>query len=399
MSKSIPSVPAWVVTPQPGNQINSTAISGNGDRLILGTSNEYGSGQFAVFCYDAKGSLLWQHPVTDSTEPIYQGVFWVAISRDGKYAAAGGEISKRGHGFLFAYEVESGEILLDAPTHGRVNQVSLSENGDRLLAVFHNQVGLFTLQDGRYALSDTYTLDDQATANSAMLCNQGNRAVVSVIQYPHGENSKIESFGSVLALNIEDKKLSLQGKADLDTGPIRVSIVDSGQWWGAALHDGSCVVLSEFSSTSPVWRYVPEEQTGVAYAFSIIESEAEELYVAYGANIENSNYEGCVYALKSTVTFGAIKPLLMWKSMTEFGVNPGVNMDLGAQYVTATDGTPNGHDETAGNFYLFNRETGKQLWVFPTSMMNWPMSIAANGNAIFSASDNGNAYYWLAQDR
>lgn len=397
MSSVISSVPAWSVTPQAKNQINSTAISGNGDRLILGTSNEYGSGQFAVFCYDSKGSLLWQHPVTRSPEPIYQGVFWVAISRDGKYAAAGGEISKQGEGFLFAYEVDSGEILLDSPARGRVNQVSLSEQGDSLLAAFGNQVALFKLQDRKYVLADTYAADDQATVNSAVLCNEGNRAVFSAIQYSDNESSNMASFGSVFALNIENDKLSLQDRTDFDTGPIRVSIIDSGQWWGASLHDGSCVVLNDFSETLPVWRYVPEERTGVAYAFSIVESEDKELYVTYGANIEDSTYGGCVYALKSEVVYGAIKPSLMWRGMTEFGVNPGVNMDLAPQYVTATDGTPSGHDETVGNFYLFDHKTGTQLWDFPSSMMNWPMPVAANGNAIFGASDNGNAYYWCSQ--
>ena len=396
MSSAISSVPVWTVTPQAGNQINSTAISGDGNRVILGTSNEYAAGQFAVFCYDATGALLWQHPVTISAQPIYQGVFWVAISRDGKYAAAGGEISKQGQGFLFAYAVDGGEILLDFATSARVNQVSLSEGGERLLAAFGNQAKLFKLEDRSYVLLDTYTVDDQAYINSAMLSNEGNRAVLSAIQYQDYGDSDSQSFGSVIALNVEDDKFSFQDKTDLDTGPIRVSIIDSGQWWGASLHDGSCVVMNDFSDTLPVWHYIPEEQTDIAYAFSIVASASEGLYVSYGANIEDSKYKGCIYALKSDVVYGAFKPELLWKGMTEFGVNPGVNMDLNAQYVTATDGTPDGHDETAGNFYLFDHETGQQLWNVPTSMMNWPMSIAADGNAIFGASDNGDAYYWRA---
>lgn len=396
MSSTISSVPAWTVTPQAGNQINSTAISADGSRMILGTSNEYSTGQFAVFCYDATGSLLWQHPITFSAQPIDQGVFWVAISRDGKYAAAGGEISKQGQGFLFAYAVDSGEVVLDFNTTARVNQVSLSEHGEGLLAAYGNEAQLFKLQDRHYVSADTYTVNDQAYINSAMLSNKGNRAVLSAIQYQDQGDSDSESFGSVIALNVENDKFSLQSKTDLDTGPIRVSIIDSGQWWGASLHDGSCVVMNDFSDTLPVWRYVPEERTDIAYAFSILASDSDGLYVSYGANIEDSKYKGCVYALKSDVVYGAFKPELLWKGMTEFGVNPGVNMDLNAQYVTATDGSPYGHDETAGNFYLFDQKTGQQLWNFPTSMMNWPMSIAADGNAIFGASDNGNAYYWRA---
>ena len=394
MPTIIPAHYAWSATPKAGDQINSTALSGDGSRLILGTSNEYQEGYFAVYCYDQSGQLCWYQPISQSTEPSYQGVFWVAISRDGNYAAAGGERAKSGEGFLYAYDARSGENLLSLSTDSRVNQVSLTNDGRYLVAAYANKVALFERLGDRYEAKDTYAVEDQAYVNSAMVSNQGNRAVVSVIQYEDGTTDRSGSVGGVIALNIEDGQFSLHNKTLLDAGSIRVAIIDSGQWWGAALHDGSCAVFNDYSSQLPVWRYTPEEHTSIAYAFSITATSVNKLYVAYGANIEDSSAKGCVYALESVIEQGVSKPSLIWKQKTTFGVNPGVNMDLEAQYVTATDGSPSGGGETAGNFYLFDHSSGEQLWDVPTSMMNWPMSISADGNAIFGASDNGTAYYW-----
>ena len=72
VNMTISSDPLWQVVPQAGYQINSTAISANGERCILGTSDEFGNGDFAVYCYDQYGHLQWSESLgTD----LYQGVF------------------------------------------------------------------------------------------------------------------------------------------------------------------------------------------------------------------------------------------------------------------------------------------------------------------------------------
>ncbi|MDO8439128.1 MAG: hypothetical protein Q7S67_02675, partial [Telluria sp.] len=78
--------PNWSCVPVPGLQVNSIALSDDGSRCICGTSNEYDSGQFGVYCFNADGSQAWMAPVGPAGS--YQGVFWVGISANGLYAGA-----------------------------------------------------------------------------------------------------------------------------------------------------------------------------------------------------------------------------------------------------------------------------------------------------------------------
>ena len=74
-------------------------------------------------------------------------------------------------------------------------------------------------------------------------------------------------------------------------------------------------------------------------------------------------------------------------------------MDSQAIYATATDGQPEkSGQETPGNFYLIDVQSGETCWQLPTSLMNWPMAISADASAIFGASDNGRAYYWSSSE-
>jgi len=35
-----------------------------------------------------------------------------------------------------------------------------------------------------------------------------------------------------------------------------------------------------------------------------------------------------------------------------------------------------------------------QVWKQDTSLMNWPMMLAADGKSVFGGSDNGSVFYW-----
>lgn len=400
--------PTWQVVPRAGYQINSTAISAHGERCVLGTSNEFDSGDFAVFCYDQDGQLQWSDAIgTD----MYQGVFWVAISHDARYAAAGGASKKQGdqRGFLTAYRVDDGTRLLDEQLTGRVNEVEISADGRLIAAVNEDQVQLYVRGEDGYYLSDSKTLANQFCI-SCGIASEGNRVVVG--SYRNYSSSEGPS-GMVQAFDVIDDKLQPLGNPSTQLGKIlRVAIVYDGSWWGASTHAGQCAVFRDQSSdhgATPVWTYqLPDRDLSVAYAFAISKNDEEQVFAACGVNLGGGVGHGCVFALESILTADGYSPKLLWANELDYDPNPGVNMDGECRYITATDGqpysteqkrAPNAADKTQasespGNFYLFDRQSGEKIWQYRTSLMNWPMAISRAGNAIFAASDNGTAYYW-----
>ncbi len=400
--------PAWQVVPRAGYQINSTAISAYGERCVLGTSDEFGDGDFAVFCYDDAGQLKWSDTIgTD----MYQGVFWVAISHDACYAAAGGAIHKEGDqtGFLTAYRVDDGTRLLNERLNGRVNEVEISADGRLLAAVHEDQVQIYVRDDDDYFfLSDSKTLTGQFCI-SCGISSDGNRVVVgSYRDYDATEGPD----GVVQAFDVLDGKLIALGEPSTQLGKVlRVAIVYDGSCWGASTHAGQCAVFSdENRGEAPVWTYqLPDRDLSVAYAFAIGKTDAGQVFTACGVNLGGDDAgHGCVFAVESVLTDDGYQPELLWSNDLNYDPNPGVNMDGECRYVTATDGQPYSSsqkrkpsgadkaqaDESPGDFYLFNRKHGERIWQYPTSLMNWPMAISRDGNAIFGASDNGTAYYW-----
>ena len=126
-SKSL-SASAWV---------NQVAISDDGRRVIGATFiHDYKArtlganrpGIYSISAYASSGNLLWSNSFSG-----WDGVFAVAISGDGKTAAAGGWASP-GRGFLQVY-VATGGVKLDVTTiAARVNSVGLSKDGGVLAA-------------------------------------------------------------------------------------------------------------------------------------------------------------------------------------------------------------------------------------------------------------------------
>ncbi len=397
--------PDWQVVPHSPYQINSTAISERGERCVLGTSNEYDSGDFGVYCYDGYGTQLWFDPIGEN---IYQGVFWVAISNDARVAIAGGANSQSGdrRGFLTAYAAADGSKLLNETLTGRVNEVDISADGAVFVAATGNQLRLYRRQADGFELSDVYTLEQQYCISCGISAD-GARAVVGSYQ---SDDSSEGAAGMVQLFDIVDGKLRPAGAASDRLGKIlRVAIVDDGSWWGASTHDGRCAAFCDSSSLpygQAAWVYTPPDKNlSVAYAFAICKTRGGRVLAACGANEPGAGH-GCIFAV-DTVRFPSdptgYRAKLRWLHELQYDPNPGVNMDGEARFVTATDGQPgasqqprlpSGASESPGNFYLFDQQAGELLWQYPTSLMNWPMAISHAGNAVFAASDNGTAYYW-----
>lgn len=397
MSTSIPSTPRWQVALSTTEQVNSCAICADGSRIIAGTSQEFGSGQFAVVCLDADGTQRWKQLVGDAA--AYQGVFWVAISADGTVVAAGGEFAKAaGSGFMYAFNAADGSPLLSVTgLQGRVNQVSLSDDGSYLLACHDQTIALYRqASPSTFTLIDTYAVALDYTVESAMIAGNGTRAVGGAIHYDDGATS-----GSLVSLDITAAGFTNPTITDFDAGLMRVAITADGSAWGGCLHDASCVCFLASASAQPAWRYPCPVAASIAYAFAITGSATGTVFLAYGVNLVVGNDpgapQGAVISIQCNATAPVPSPALRWALPTSYAVNPGVSLDRWGRLVSATDGKPDSGDETkesAGNFYLFDNVASAVLWSYPTNLMNWPMQIAADGRSVVGASDNGSVYYW-----
>ncbi|MBB5207881.1 WD40 repeat domain-containing protein [Chiayiivirga flava] len=413
LPQSIPSKPAWQHALSLTEQVNSCAISADGARVVAGTSQEFGQGQFAVVCFDADGNQRWRQPV--GTPQAYQGVFWVAISADGTTVAAGGELADGSSGFLVAFDGGTGASLYEnTALPARVNQVSLSDDGNTLLACYLDTIALYRRGSTPvFAQVDTYSVAAHHTIESAMLSGDGTRAVAGSIHYVQSATTSATAsatagstatatVGAVVSASIspvggfEDITTT-----DFDSGVMRVAVTADGSAWGGALHDASCVCFLAGATRLPVWRHRCPVAANIAYAFDIAGSASGTVSLAYGVNLvadpDPGAPQGAVISLTCDAQATPPVPVQRWCTPTRFAVNPGVSLDRAATLVTATDGKPDpGHEttESAGNFYLFDNIANSLLWSYPTPKMNWPMAIAANGRAIVGASDDGRVYYW-----
>ena len=398
MTQSIPSTPAWQRALSTTEQVNSCALSADGSRVVAGTSQEFGQGQFAVACFDADGTQLWRRLV--GTAEAYQGVFWVAISADGSTVAAGGELADESGGFLVAFDGATGfSLYTQTGLPERVNQVSLSDDGCTLLACYMNAIALFGRSpDGAFAPLGTHSVAPHHTIESAMISGNATRAVAGSIHYDR--NSTV---GAVISILVTPTGFGAVTTTEFDSGVMRVAITQDGSAWGGALHDASCVCFLAGTTSLPAWRHRSDVPAVIAYAFGIAGSALGTVHLAYGVNLvvgeDPGAPQGAVFSLTCDARAAAPAPVRRWVMPTTYAVNPGVSLDRAATLVSATDGKPDpGHEtqESAGHFYLFDNVANRVLWSYPTPMMNWPMAIAANGRAIVGASDDGCVYYWSA---
>ncbi|WP_115719345.1 WD40 repeat domain-containing protein [Gallaecimonas mangrovi] len=375
--------PQWTFTPQNPYQINSVALDYNGDRCVFGTSSEYGQGDFAFYCCDGRGNALWSEPLSPSAT---QGFFWACISDNGDYAAGGGQYSEDS-GFLKAYDCHTGKVMLDVSLPGRVNQVSMNHDGRYLVAVFSDTVQLYRREEDQYALRSSQALNAEELSfygNSAVIATDGNTVVVSGRNYDQDK-------GYVFVFDIEDEKLAHLRGCLVDTASMRVAVSHHGQFWAAVLHDGSCVLFSRDDPATPFARCQPTlAGLGIGYGLDLVCTEQNQVLAACGVNISNSDDQGLLYVVKSDGKTAS----LAWQAPLTYPANPGISLDRAGRFVTATDGAPEGKEESAGHFYLFDAQNGAALWRYQTSLMNWPMMITGSGKRILGGSDDGLAYYW-----
>lgn len=385
--------PAWTTQPQPGYQINSTAISSDGSICLFGTSKEFDSGQFSVYCHDGDGALKWTDPLGVQS---YQGVYWVALSDDGRYAAAGGTMGNQDQprGFLRAYRVSDGKVLLQTSMPHRVNQVALSTDGGVLAVVDGSHLRVYTLKDDSYTLA-AEELQAGQFCRSCDLSADGHRIVIGGSR---DQQAKQASGGLVAMYELNDSGLVCRSRYPCETDVLHVAMLDDGHWWAGSRGDGKAMAFTDATTAAPdcpAWIYGPSDHLDTAYGLAIARLDNGQVRVVCGANIRDKTH-GCLYAVQSPGTGKqGEEPQLLWLQNLQYDPNPGIHLDRRGVLLTATDGQPQkSGKETPGNFYLFHANDGGLIWRYPTPLMNWPMSISQQGNAVFAGSDDGTAYYW-----
>lgn len=429
-----PSTPLWTLPPA---QINSVAISDDGTKCVYGSSYERGKGYFYTYLYDGQGNRLWKKPIV-ADQTTYQGVFWVDISGDGAFVASGGEtVNPKDEpdyptpGFLQMFVASTGEIIHSSTYPARINQVSLSQDGKYLAVCYGFSLEVFQLNGDKNGYTSIFTHTSASyNINSCVISRDGNTVVAAGIKYsddtalasrsqmPLGETT---TTGQVFSFSVNDGVVSQLAETPTATGCMRVAVVESGLFWAASLHDGSCVMygLESFAGIPSVKQYFQFKPNNpnleLAYAVDITQTEIGDIFVACGANlhaavpgVDPGGILYLVHAVRLDYQADEAEGLdypppnysatLKWSTNVQFGVNPGVSMDRNATYVTATDGKPVGKTvvESSGSFYMYDAATGDQLFKQPTFMMNWPMKLSRDGQHAIGASDDGTVYYWQA---
>jgi WD40 repeat protein len=371
--------PSWTASPisKPQEYINSVAISQDGSAVVAGTFFfPYGAGAkhssadatpitVGTFAWNAKGKSLWQDKF-----PATEGVYWVALSRDGKWAAAGG-LAAPGQGFVYIYDVASGARVSTYNTKVRVNMVAFSSDGS-YLAAGADETYLFSRSGSTWGAPKT------------LPCTLGD-SVIAVAISADGQWIVAGTFlGSVILV---------QNKAGVFGVPVSWQLKGTIHWVAMSA-DGStfaaagssanvyCFQSSSFGSRKqPSWN---GPLTGCQGCRAVAVCDDGSLVSAVG----NDGTAGKVFLFANQGTSGK----QLWTKSTKRNPNS-TSLDTAGKYVTAADGYP---DQTPGDFYLFDAG-GKAMGSVKTNNMSWPMQISANGTAIAAGSDDSYVYYFAVK--
>jgi len=371
---------SWTATPisTPQEYINSVAISQNGSTVVAGTFYfPYAAGAkhsnadvspitVGTFAWNAAGKSLWQDKF-----PATEGVYWVAVSRDGTWAAAAG-LSAPGQGFVYIYNVASGARVSTYNTKVRVNMVAFSSDGSYLVA----------------GADETYLFSRSGStwgAPQKLPCAAGD-SVVAVAMSASGQWIVAGTFlGAVILVKNNAGGFGTPVSWQLkDTTIHWVAMSANGSTFAAAASGSSvyCFQTASFGSTKgPAWT---APLTGCKRCRTVAVCDDGSM-VSAGGNVGTA---GKIFLFSNLGTSGK----QVWAKPTKRNPNS-TSLDTAGKYVTVADGYP---DQTPGDFYLFGA-AGNTLGSLQTSNMSWPMQISADGTAIAAGSDNSSVYYFVVK--
>lgn len=386
--------PVWQIkpfTPDPSSGqhtpfINSVAITGDGTKVVGGTfyhnygttqsalegnapttaaTNDGQTGTWGTYCYDKTGKLLWKNEFAG-----WQGVYWVDISTNGAYAAAGGWFSSTPSyaGFVRVFNASTGQQLAHFPTAKRVNQVAFSANNAWLISAAES-LTLYKITNGTCVISDQVKL---ASSSDYVVTAEISATGTIVVCATYG--------GQLLAFSNTGGKLKAIGAYTYPTGTSchMVQVAASGKTFVAGGPSGLVYyfTLADIAAGKPTVSY-QTESTGSVYGVAI--SDDGTRFVG----LVNKSTAGIAYFVGSDGK-------LLWKSALQHNPNC-ASLNLAKGMLAIADGHPDG---CPGTFYLFDTATGNLRWTFTAGNMSWPIGISANGTGIVAGSDDSNIYFF-----
>jgi WD40 repeat protein len=397
-------MPLWPVQTQ-GGEVNCVAISGNGYVVIAGTYYFKGPlpPALGTYAYDASGNSLWQY-VTPPT-PGDSGVYWVAVSRDGKWAASGGGNHKfppptpLGIGYVLAHEVATGNTTTPLRANiGGVNVVALSGDGSYLVAGA-DAAYVFARQGS--AFGPPVVLRNQVTAADAVVAAAmsddgkwvvygtsagkvvlyANKPVSPPLAAPVSWSAPAKHYIKSIAMATDGSGFAVvtTNRANANGSPIECHA------YFFSLTAGPYYFPTTGAPAWPVWPL-----TGCNGTLSVAINANGSRVAAVG----NVGPTGAVSG--SVFFFDAQNNAQLWVKPTQYGPNC-VSMDAAGQLVAAADGF-----FSPGAFYLFDALGASKpitgLLPGQPGVVSWTIQVSADGKAIAAGSDDAKVYYFaLAQ--
>jgi hypothetical protein len=368
---TIGSTPTWTAQPTAGLYINSVGISANAQRVIAGnylfaytaTANHRSQPTYPVgtYAWDAGGALVWKDEFT-----AVEGVYWVALSRDGAWAASGGLLAEKS-GFLYAYNAATGAKGLTFATNARVNMVALSQDGTHLVA-------------GAADLYVSKRTGAKWSKPKAMSVAKGDSIVAVGIS---------DDGAWICAGTVQGRIVLLKNSGTLK--PVVTAIANQSVHWIVMAANGTGFVAAMSSgeiayfATAGFKKNIAPTWTATLPGCSRCGAVAISANGGIVSAVGNVGNAGKVCVFTNTGAAGQ----LLWSQNTAHNPNS-TSLDDTAQFVTVADGYPDG---TSGAFYLYSG-AGSLKWTFPTPNMSWPMQLSADGSAIFAGSDDASVYYF-----
>jgi WD40 repeat protein len=374
----------WQTTPTSGEYINSVATTADGRTSVAGTffhsysqdrraGDQSNQGHYGIYCWDATGQLQWSN-----TFDGYEGVYWVAISSDGGYAASCGWYSGSPNysGFIAAFDASDGTAALDYyKTSSRVNQVAfdaaaqlLVAGGEELLffartgASFGTTPAKLPIDTGDSVISVGVSADGQWVAAGTY---NGNVILVKVVDgSPASANEWVPSVSNTVH---------------------SVAMASEGQGFVVGMKNGefayfNCADFIGTPSPEPAWT---QTLAGASSVYG----------VAIAPDASFVSAVGNLGASAGTVAvFDNVGSAAQQRWQQSLAANPNsTSIDGQGLFVAVADGHPDG---TPGHFTLFNAVTGVESWSYTTGNMSWPIQLATNAMACIAGSDDGNVYYF-----
>jgi WD40 repeat protein len=410
LTATVAKAEAWKSKAATGKQVfNAVAISANGSRVAGGTF-VLGPGKHTVnmYAWDAGGTELL-HDSFQATAPVpappavwtRRGIMSVSISNNGRWAASGGGLrpgaagQPADSGFIDLYDLNANpptkrSTLVVAGS--MVNSVAISGDGS-CLAAGADQIYI-SRRTGSTWSAPVAVAVPAVGVERVSSSNDGSWIAAAVrggwvvlVKNSTGEGAVPTSASWQLPLN------PAATPPDDHFHAQTVSMASDGSGFAVAGADGNVYYfdINAFTATgnlAPAWTFLLTNCRACKWVS--VSSDGSKI-AAVGSEVNAAKHltgKGSLFLLSNNGNSAAS----LWPAVPYTLDGPNcISTDDAATYVAAADGTST---QSHGAFYLCKGSDGSLSWRYPTTKMDYGITISSNGNAVAGASNNGRVYYF-----